>query len=50
MGGTTLCALADAAVGPLRSLVQNFPDEVAAWLESEGAATPVRRYFEEVTA
>ena len=51
MGGTTLCALADAAVGPLRSLVQNFPDEVASWLDGNGPATQPRRYFaEEVTA
>ncbi len=51
MGGTTLCALADAAVGPLRSLVQNFPDEVAGWLDGGGPATEPRRYFaEEVTA
>jgi NADH-quinone oxidoreductase subunit F len=50
MGGTTLCALADAAVGPLRSLVQNFPDEVATWLDGSGPATMPRRYFaEEVT-
>jgi NADH-quinone oxidoreductase subunit F len=49
MGGTTLCALADAAVGPLRSLVRNFPDEVRAWLESDGALTPERKYFEGVT-
>ncbi len=50
MGGTTLCALADAAVGPLRSLVQNFPEEVAAWIDGGGVAAPARRYFaEEVT-
>ncbi len=47
MGGTTLCPLADAAVGPLRSLVQNFPDEVRAWLDSDGALTPARQYFSE---
>ncbi len=47
MGGTTLCPLADAAVGPLRSLVENFPGEVKAWLDGGGPASEVRRYFAE---
>ncbi|MDX1502623.1 MAG: NADH-quinone oxidoreductase subunit NuoF [Thermoanaerobaculia bacterium] len=47
MGGTTLCALADAAVGPLRSLVDTFGDEVEAHLAGGGCPLPERRYFEE---
>ncbi len=50
MDGTTLCPLADAAIGPLRSLVMNFGDEVAEHLRRPGCPLPQRRYFEEEAA
>lgn len=45
MSGTALCALADAAVGPARSVVQNFPQEVEAHLQAGGCPLPPRPYF-----
>jgi NADH-quinone oxidoreductase subunit F len=45
MSGTALCPLADAAVGPLRSLAQSFPEEIEAHLGNGGCPYPVRRYF-----
>jgi NADH-quinone oxidoreductase subunit F len=45
MSGTALCPLADAAVGPLRSLATSFPDEIEAHLGGDGCPYPVRRYF-----
>jgi NADH-quinone oxidoreductase subunit F len=45
MTGTALCALADAAVGPARSLVVNFRDEVERHLQNGGCPYPERRYF-----
>ena len=50
MDGTTLCPLADAAIGPLRSLVMNFGDEVEEHLRRPGCPLPQRRHFEEEAA
>jgi NADH-quinone oxidoreductase subunit F len=47
MTGTTLCPLADAAVGPIRSLVENFGDEVERHIHEGACPLPPRRYFEE---
>lgn len=45
MTGTALCALADAAIGPTRSLVTNFPDEVEEHLRLGRCPLPPERYF-----
>ncbi len=45
MTGTALCALADAAVGPARSLVASFRDEVDRHITEKGCPFPHRRYF-----
>jgi len=45
MSGTALCALADAAVGPVRSLVRNFRHELEACIAQQGSPYPERRYF-----
>ena len=45
MSGTALCALADAAVGPIRSLAANFGDEIEAHFGNGGCPYPERRYF-----
>ena len=45
IGGNSLCALGDAAIGPVRSLVERFPDEIQAHLDQRGCPYPHRRYF-----
>jgi NADH-quinone oxidoreductase subunit F len=45
IGGNSLCALGDAAIGPVRSLVERFGAEVEAHLEGRGCPYPHRRYF-----
>ena len=45
MSGTALCALADACVGPVASLVKNFRHELEACVEQNGSPYPERRYF-----
>jgi NADH-quinone oxidoreductase subunit F len=45
MTGTALCPLADAAVGPIRSLAADFEEEINAHLGGNGCPYPVRRYF-----
>jgi len=45
MSGTALCALADAAVGPARSVVTNFGDEIEQHLRDGKCPFPERRYF-----
>jgi NADH-quinone oxidoreductase subunit F len=45
IGGNSLCALGDAAIGPVRSLVERFPAEVQAHLDHHGCPYPHRRYF-----
>ena len=47
MSGTALCALADAAVGPIRSLAQNFRPEIDAHITSGRCPLPYRSVFEE---
>jgi NADH-quinone oxidoreductase subunit F len=44
IAGQSLCALGDAAVGPVKSLVENFPHEIERCLRLGPA--PQRRYFE----
>ena len=46
MSGTALCALADAAVGPIRSLAERFPDEVEQHLREGRCPFPHRRHFD----
>jgi NADH-quinone oxidoreductase subunit F len=45
MSGTALCALADAAVGPVRSLVQRFRDEIDAHVAGGGCPLPYQPVF-----
>ncbi|MGB6365126.1 MAG: NADH-quinone oxidoreductase subunit NuoF [Thermoanaerobaculia bacterium] len=47
MTGTTLCPLADAAVGPIRSLVENFRPEVERHIHEGACPLPPPRYFQE---
>ena len=46
VGGNSLCALGDAAVGPVKSLVERFRPEVDLHIERQGCPFPHRRYFE----
>ena len=45
MSGTALCALADACVGPVASLVRNFRSELEACVTNQGSPYPEQRYF-----
>ena len=49
IAGNSLCALGDAAAGPVRSLVANFADEIEKHMPSNGGTGgcpyPHRRYF-----
>ena len=45
VGGNSLCALGDAAVGPVRSRVQTFPEEVERHIVEKRGPFPHRRYF-----
>ena len=45
MSGTALCALADACVGPVASLVKNFRHELEACVTGQGSPYPQRSYF-----
>jgi NADH-quinone oxidoreductase subunit F len=45
VGGNSLCALGDAAIGPVRSLVQTFPAEVERHIAEKRCPYPHRRYF-----
>lgn len=47
MSGTALCALADACVGPVRSLAQNFRPEIEAHTKTGTCPLPYRPVFEE---
>ncbi len=47
IGGNSLCALGDAAIGPVTSLVKRFPDEVLAHVRERGCPFPHRRWFAE---
>ncbi|MFP3940297.1 MAG: NADH-quinone oxidoreductase subunit NuoF [Thermoanaerobaculia bacterium] len=46
VAGNSLCALGDAAAGPVRSLVANFGWEIEKHLEHGGCPYPHRKYFE----
>src|SRR4029079_9692497 len=46
VGGNSLCALGDAAIGPVRSLIQTFRPEVDRHIEGKACPFPHRRYFE----
>jgi NADH-quinone oxidoreductase subunit F len=45
IAGNSLCALGDAAAGPVRSLVKSFGSEIEAHLDGAGCPYPRRRYF-----
>ncbi len=45
MSGTTICALSDAAVGPARSVVVNFREEVDRHIRERRCPVPPRRFF-----
>ncbi len=45
IGGNSLCALGDAAIGPVRSLVERFGAEIDLHLDGRGCPFPHRRYF-----
>jgi NADH-quinone oxidoreductase subunit F len=45
IAGNSLCALGDAAAGPVRSLVQSFGGEIERHLDGAGCPYPRRKYF-----
>jgi NADH-quinone oxidoreductase subunit F len=45
IGGNSLCALGDAAIGPVQSLVQNFPEELERHITEKRCPYPHRRHF-----
>jgi NADH-quinone oxidoreductase subunit F len=45
MTGMTICALSDAAVGPARSVITNFRDEVEQHIRQRRCPIPVRPFF-----
>ena len=47
MSGTALCALADACVGPVRSLITNFRDEVDRHIEEGRCPLPHQPVFDD---
>jgi NADH-quinone oxidoreductase subunit F len=46
IGGNSLCALGDAAIGPVQSLVKQFPEEIEQHIRDRACPFPYRRYFE----
>ncbi|HEX2224557.1 MAG TPA: NADH-quinone oxidoreductase subunit NuoF [Thermoanaerobaculia bacterium] len=46
IGGNSLCALGDAAIGPVQSLVKSFSHEIDLHLTGKGCPYPHRRYFQ----
>ncbi len=50
MSGTALCALADACVGPVRSLAQNFRVEIDAHIEAGACPLPYQPVFDEASS
>ncbi|HEY2295053.1 MAG TPA: NADH-quinone oxidoreductase subunit NuoF [Thermoanaerobaculia bacterium] len=46
IGGNSLCALGDAAIGPVQSLVKGFQDEIDRHIKEKACPFPHRRYFE----
>jgi len=47
VGGNSLCALGDAAIGPVRSLIKTFRPEVDRHIAEHGCPFPERRFFAE---
>jgi NADH-quinone oxidoreductase subunit F len=47
VAGTSLCALGDAAVGPVKSLVQVFGDEIDRHVKDGACPLPRRRVFDD---
>ncbi|MFL6291182.1 MAG: NADH-quinone oxidoreductase subunit NuoF [Thermoanaerobaculia bacterium] len=47
VGGNSLCALGDAAVGPVKSLVERFPEEIDAHVRERRCPFPQYRYFKD---
>jgi NADH-quinone oxidoreductase subunit F len=45
VGGNSLCALGDAAIGPVESLIKRFPQEVEQHIQGGACPFPHRRYF-----
>ena len=50
VGGISLCALGDAAQGPVRSLVEKFSDEIRENLRAGRYPLPAPRYFDQGAA
>jgi NADH-quinone oxidoreductase subunit F len=50
VGGNSLCALGDAACGPVQSLVTTFRDELQLHVREGGCPFPRRRIFGEGAA
>ncbi|HYX26185.1 MAG TPA: NADH-quinone oxidoreductase subunit NuoF [Thermoanaerobaculia bacterium] len=46
IGGQSLCALGDAAIGPVKSLVDRFPEEIEQHVRHRACPFPRPRYFE----
>ena len=46
IGGNSLCALGDAAIGPVKSLVERYQDEIDRHIRDRACPFPKRRYFE----
>jgi NADH-quinone oxidoreductase subunit F len=44
--GQSLCALGDAAIGPVKSLVDRFPEEIEQHIRDRACPFPKRRFFE----
>jgi NADH-quinone oxidoreductase subunit F len=47
VGGNSLCALGDAAIGPVRSVIKTFRPEVDRHITEHGCPFPERRFFAE---
>jgi NADH-quinone oxidoreductase subunit F len=47
VGGNSLCALGDAAIGPVRSVIKTFRPEVDRHIAEHGCPFPERRFFAE---
>jgi NADH-quinone oxidoreductase subunit F len=50
VGGISLCALGDAAQGPVKSLVQKFGDEIRDNIRNRRYPLPEHRFFGEGAA
>jgi NADH-quinone oxidoreductase subunit F len=50
VGGISLCALGDAAQGPVKSLVEKFGDEIRENMRAGRYPSPAPRYFDQGAA